>query len=193
MAKKKAKKRRKTFVTNPARRSGRSMVASASRPPRHWKKHKVYQWNSSPSRRRKYKRNPGDSIKDIALTFGSAGAAAILGPKVVSLLPVSNLIQNLGMIGAGAALAIFGRRKQYLVGAGLGLGLAGMTRAVVSAIPVLAGDNEMTQDEQSAFIDATAQQMAGDEETDYLSGPLNGPLSGPLNGPLSGGLNGNFI
>jgi len=180
---KKAKKRRKSFVTNPARRAPSAVRRIL---PRNWKKHKVDQWNPGTRSRRKYRRNPGDSVKDIALTFGSAGAAAILGPKLVGMLPVSNLIQNIGMVAAGAALAFFGRRKQYLVGAGLGLGLAGLTRAVVSAVPVLAGDNEMTQDEQSAFIDATAQQMAGEEgESVYLSGPLNGPLNG--------GLNGNFI
>lgn len=119
--------------------------------------------------------------------IGGGLATSILGPKLVSKLPVSNLIQNVGMIVAGGALAWFGRKKPLAVGAGAGLVIAGASRALTNAVPMLAGENEMNQDEQTAFIDATAQQMAGEDEFDpYMNGPLSGPLAGPLSGPLAG-------
>ena len=158
MAKKRhARKRARSYATNPSKKR-------RARPPRHWKKHKVYQWN--PKARRRYRRNPGDTPKDIAILVGTGVAAAVLAPKLASKLPGSLMVKNLAMIGAGAALAFLGRRKNVLVGIGAGLIVAGATRALTNAVPALAGDYEFSGDEQQAIL----QHLAGEE----LSGPMAG-------------------
>ena len=178
MAKKRhARKRARSYATNPPSKRRKA------RPTRHWKKHKVYQWN--PKARRRYRRNPGDTPKDIAILVGTGVAAAVLAPKLASKLPGSPAVKNIAMIAAGAALAFLGRRKNVLVGIGAGLVVAGATRAITNQFPQLVGDNEFSGDEQQAIL----QHLAGDE----LSGPMAGPMEGDymdgddfLNGPMEG-------
>lgn len=183
MAKKKKHHRaKKTYVTNPSVRSGRSVVASAAKPPHNWKRKKVYKWNAP----RKYRKNPSESPKDIAIMVGSAVATGIAAPKLISKLPGSNLVKNLGMIGGGLAMAYFGRKKSYVLGPGIGLIYAGASRAIINQFPTLAGDNEMSQDDAENLM----MQLANQDE---LAGPLAGHLAGPLAGPMYGNLNNNMI
>jgi len=173
MKKRKAttRKARKSYVSNPAKKRSRRRYKSNPGKP--------------VSRRRRYKRNPGDTPKDIAILAGSAIVAAVAGPKLAGMAPVSPLIANLAMIGAGGAPAYLGRRQTAAVGAGIGLAMAGATRALLNQFPALAGDEELTQEEQSQLLEqlSASEDIYGNEQ---LSGPLAGPLAGPLSGSLSG-------
>jgi len=167
-AKKSRKAARKSYVSNPAKK--RSRRRYKSNPGR-------------PASRRRYRKNPGDSTKDIAILGGSALVAAVAGPKLVGMAPIPVLMQNLAMIGAGAALAIIGRRKTAAVGAGIGLAMAGARRALLNEFPMLAGDEELTQEEQGQLIE---QLSASSDFDEYGNETMSGPLSGPLSGALSG-------
>lgn len=183
-----AKKKRK----NPRRRHHVAKKSYTTNPRRRRHHHAAAKVN--PSRRRRYHRNPGDTPKEIAIGIGASLATAIAGPKLASKLPGSPLVKNIAMGVLGLALAWFGRKKSYLVGAGTGLVIAAGTRALTSAVPMLAGDNEMTQDEQHAFMAQLSGPMAGpmegeDLEGSYFAGPMEGEdldgedLEGEFNNP----------
>jgi len=170
MKKRKAttRKARKSYVSNPAKKRSRRRYKSNPGKP--------------VSRRRRYKRNPGDTPRDIAILAGSAIVAAVAGPKLAGMAPVSPLIANLAMIGAGGALAYLGRRKTAAVGAGIGLAMAGATRALLNQFPTLAGDEELTQEEQAQLIEQLSANEAG-SANEIFSAPFPGPLPVPLPAP----------
>ena len=166
---------RKSFVTNPAPRRRRRA--------RH---HKVH---ANPSRRRRrYRKNP-ESPMELGITLGVGALAAIAANKLASKLPFSNMIKNIALIALGGGLAYIGRKKPMLMGAGAGIFIAGATRAVVNAVPALAGDYELTGDEQQGYIQAVSGAVAGasmDGEFD-MSGDehdgFNGAVAGDFNSP----------
>ena len=169
--------RKHTAVANPSRRRRRA--------------HR----NPAPSarRRRRAHRNPAESFKDIAIMVGTGTATAILGPKLVSKLPGSLMVHNIGMIAAGLALAFVGRKKSVLVGAGAGLIVAGATRAITNAVPALAGDYEFNGEEQQAILShLQGDEFNGPMDGDEFNGPMdgdefNGPMDGDeFNGPMDG-------
>ena len=191
-ARRATKSRRHTFATNPA-------TAPRRRRRRH---HAGAKFHTNPSRRRKsYRRNPGDSPKDIAILVGSGLIASILVPKLLSKVgnPLDTKItmaKNVGMIVAGAAIAYLGHKKNALVGVGMGLVVAGASRAILNVVPQLAGDNEFNGDEQSAILQhmAGSSELSGPMDGDELSGPMDGDdfLNGPMNGDeYAGELDGN--
>ena len=159
-------RKRNSYATNPSRPAKRRR-----------RRHHAVSFKTNPRRRRSYRRNPGDSPKDIFIMIGAGLAAAIAAPKLVSKLPGSLMVKNLGMILAGVAVALLGRKKNVLVGVGAGLVVAGATRAITNAIPMLAGDDEFNGDEQKAIL----ENLSSNE----LNGPMNGPMDGDdfLNGP----------
>lgn len=171
MKKKKARKNRKTFITNPApapRRRRRRRAAAAS---------------AAPKRRRKYRRNPslfgGDSM---ALIMGGVGlvGGAVGVPKLVSILPVSNTLKNIGTAAAGAAVALFHpmitkKRVPLVTGIGAGMFAAGAAAELKNRVPLLAGAGEYTQNEMDdiSFHLAGAAALEGEADENYNA--LNGP------------------
>lgn len=171
-------KPRKSYITNPAkprrRRRRRAAVAVAT------------------TRRRRYRRNPslfgGDFME---MVMGGAGlvGGAVAVPKLVSILPGSNTLKNIGTAAAGAAVALFHpmitrKRVPLLTGLGAGMVAAGAAAEIKNRVPMLAGSGEYTQNEQadiSAYL-AGAAELEGEGEGDY-SNALNGPAV--LNGPAS--------
>lgn len=171
------------FVANPAPRRRRR------KPPHNWKRGKAYSWNP---RRRSFRRNPGlgkfmAPVVDVLAGLGGA----IGGAKIISILPVSMLVQNLTMITVGLLTMVFGRKWTPVKYGGFGLALAGGTRQVLNMVPMLAGENELTQDQAYALLGALAEdgsEMEG--EGDYTDAELvSGPMNGPMNGPLDGEMN----
>ena len=170
MKKKKARKNRKTFITNPApaapRRRRRRRKATAAAP-----------------RRRKYRRNPslfgGDSM---AMLMGGVGlvGGAVGVPKLVSILPVSNTVKNLGTAAAGAAVALLHpmitkKRVPLITGIGAGMFAAGAAAELKNRVPMLAGAGEYNQNEMAeiSYHLAGAAALEGEEETSFNA--LNGP------------------
>ena len=142
MARKTKKKHsRKSYVHNPRKASRR----------------RSYKSNPSRSRRR-YKRNPSESVMEIVQLVGGGAAGAIVGAKAINFIPVSPILKNAAMVLAGSALAFFGRKNHLAVGAGIGLASAGAYRLVVNAVPVLAGDDELTPEEQANLIAVSAKR-----------------------------------
>ena len=127
---------------------------------------------------------------DTALPLLVGIASAIVGNKAASKIPGSPLIRNLVLLGGGVALAIFFRRKPVIAGAGAGLAITGGVRMVTNAVPSLAGDDELTGDEQYAYSQGVQSAMAGEMDGDMDGDELYGPLAGPLNGPFAGAFNG---
>lgn len=168
MKKKRSHKAKKTYVTNPAKRSRR----------------RSYKANPAKRSRRHYKRNPSSDIKDLGITIGTAAAGAIIGPKLFSKLPLSPMLSNLAMAAVGAGVAYVGRRKPVLMGLGAGLAIAGISRAAVNAVPMLAGDGEMTPEQSAAVLaelTASAPEYSGESE-ETLSGSFNGSFNGSFEG-----------
>ena len=170
MRKKKARKNRKTFITNPApaprRRRRRKATAAAA-----------------PRRRRKYRRNPslfgGDSMAMIMGGVGLVGGAVGV-PKLVSILPVSNTLKNIGTATAGAAVALFHpmitkKRVPLITGIGAGMFAAGAAAELKNRVPLLAGAGEYTQNEMDdiSFHLAGAAALEGEADENYNA--LNGP------------------
>lgn len=167
--KKARKKSRKSYVTNPApkprRRRRRAAVAAAPR-------------------RRRYRRNPsllaGNAMDMILGGVGLLGGVVVV-PKLVSKVPGSNTVKNLGTAAAGAAVALFHpmitkKRITALTGLGAGMFAAGAAAELKNRVPMLAGAGEYTQnemDEVSRHLAGAAALEGDGEEIDYNA--LNGP------------------
>lgn len=150
------KAKRRSYVTNPRRRSSTKKV----------------------SRRRKYRRNPGSPIVEVVKDVGIGVASALAVSKVSSMIPIKNdKMKNAVLAGAGVLLAIAGRKNNALKFVGLGSAILFGTRAAVSFVPKLAGDDELTPAEQMAILEYAAQ-MNGEydeyEDADILEGVLDG-------------------
>ncbi len=169
MKKKKAKKTaRRSYVSNPAKKRSRRRS-----------------YKSAPAKRsrRRYRSNPADSLKDIGALVGAGALSAVFGAKAFSKLPISPMLQNLGLMLAGAALAVFGRKKHSaIVGAGAGLVFAGASRLIVNKVPQLAGDMELSPDEQAAVLTELAPEVEEYEPT------VNGGFDGGFNGSFAGAM-----
>lgn len=129
------------------------------------------------ARKLRYRRNPSSFMMDSAALLGGGVAGAVAVPKLVSMIPVgTNLIKNLGMVALGSALTYMSFKKRSYLGLGVGMGtaVAGATRAITNAVPMLAGDGEYTQDEQEAI---TSDLMGDDGEFDYNPEYLNAPAA----------------
>ncbi len=170
MKRKKAKKARKSYVSNPAKKTSRRRRRSAPKAARS---------------RRRYRSNPADSIKDVGALVAAGAVSAVVGAKAFSKLPISPMLQNIGMVLAGAAVAILGRKKHAaFVGAGAGLVMAGASRLILNKIPQLAGEMELSPDEQAAVLVELAPEATEEEEVS-----LNGGFNGGFNGSFAGGMN----
>lgn len=160
--KKRATKKRRSFISNPRKRR-----ATPKRRAR---------------RRSSYRRNPGKGpIMDVAmLGLGTIGGALAI-PRAVALIPKANsMVKNIIGVVASGALAVFGRKSKIALGAGLGgVAMCGKN-LVTNAIPALNGD-ELTQDE--------AETLAMEYASEELDGPLDAPLDAPLEGALNGDMN----
>lgn len=171
MAKRKAKKR-KSYVSNPApKRRRRATVKTVSR-------------------RRSYRKNP-EGITETAKILGAGIGAAVVANKAAQFIPGNNLIKNLVLTLAGGTAAYFGRRNPLILGAGAGLAIIGASNAIKTAVPMLAGENELTQDEQAEAIAAlqnSPELLGAPLEGEYFGAPLSGeyfsaPLQGDMNTP----------
>ena len=123
------------------------------------------------------------------LTLGVSVVSAVGANKIASKLPFSAMVQNLGLVLLGGTLSYVGRKKPLLLGVGAGMVIAGATRAVTNTIPALAGDYELTGDEQRGYINYATTQLAGavaggagDFSGDDHDG-FNGAVSGEFNTP----------
>lgn len=183
----KRRKTRKSYVSNPKRRAvkrrRRAPVAKLRRK----------------TRRRSYRKNPSLPIVEGMSLLGTAILAGVAGSKLTGLIPFgSAMVKNIGLALAGAMIAVVGYRKPLVLGAGAGLVVVGGTRALTSAVPLLAGDDDLTAEEQKELVDMAAASYSPelDEiEQGNLSGVipdvsnLNGPMmGGTLDGALSGPL-----
>lgn len=165
MKRKKKKAARKSYVSNPAKKRSRRRAKVATR-----------------RSRRRYRSNPADSIKDVGILAGSGVLSAVAGAKLFSKLPISSMLQNVGMIAAGLALAILGRKKHTaFVGAGAGLVFAGGSRLLVNKVPQLAGEMELSTDDQAAIL----TELAPDVEAEEMEGSFNGGFAGSFNGGMN--------
>lgn len=162
--KKKSHKARKTYAHNPAPKKAK----------------RRYKHNPAKHRsRRRYRSNPGSmDIKEIGIGVLSGAAGAILGPKVFTKLPVSPMIANAALLAVGAGLAYIGRKKPALLGLGSGMAISGISRMVVNAVPMLAGEGEMSPDQSSAVL-AT---LATVPESEEVAGPFQGSFQGSFQG-----------
>ena len=93
-------RKRHSYSTNPSRPAKRRR-----------RRHHAVSFKTNPRRRRSYRRNPGDSPKDIFIMIGAGLAAAIAAPKLVSKMPGSLMVKNLAMILAGVALLYLAASK----------------------------------------------------------------------------------
>lgn len=173
MSRKKTTKKRKSYVANPAPRRRRRAAAKSA----------------APRRRRSYRKNP-ESLKDTGLMLAAGVGSAVVAGKLAKFVPGSNLVKNLVLVAAGGATAYLGRRNPLLVGAGAGLAIVGASNAIKSAVPALAGELELTQDEQAEAIAALSndQLLGAPLEGEYFGAPLAGeyfgaPLQGDMNTP----------
>lgn len=162
MKRKKTKKARKSYVSNPAKkRTHRRAKVTAKRS------------------RRRYRSNPADTIKDVGILAGAGVVSAVAGAKLFSKLPISSVLQNVAMLAAGLALAVFGRKKHAaFVGAGAGLAIAGGSRLLVNKVPQLAGEMELSPDDQAAIL----TELAPETETEELDSSFNGGFNGSFSG-----------
>jgi hypothetical protein len=168
-------RRRHSYVTNPAPRR------------RHRAHHRA---RTNPARRHhRYRRRNPESPMELFLTLGVSVVSAVGANKIASKLPFSAMVQNLGLVAIGGALSYIGRKKPLLLGIGSGMVIAGATRAVTNTIPALAGDYELTGDEQRGYINYATTQLAGavaggtgDFSGDDHDG-FNGAVSGEFNTP----------
>jgi len=172
MAKAKRKGRRnkaRSYISNPAPKKKTARRRKNSISPVHFAR--------VAARKLRYHRNPSSFMMDSAALLGGGVAGAVAVPKLVSMIPVgTNLIKNLGMVALGSALTYMSFKKRSYLGLGVGMGtaVAGATRAITNAVPMLAGEGEYTQDEQEAI---TYDLIGDDGELDYNPEYLNAPAA----------------
>jgi len=155
----KARRRRRSYVTNPAPMA---------------------------RRRRSYRRNPsilGGAGEIAKLGLGAVGGALII-PRAVQFAPVeSSTVKNIVGVVAGGALAYFGRRNQLALGAGLGGAAVCARNLVTNMVPMLAGD-DFTQDEAESLAAEYAEDMGAD-----MGAEMGAEMSGSMSfngGAMSG-------
>lgn len=176
-----AHSRARSFVANPAPRKKRRARRMAS-----------FIGAFKRRARRAFRSNPSLPIVPTLVGLGAGTAAGVVGSKLMSKLPVSALIQNLIMLAVGGGAMVLGRRKPAVFAAGLGLGAVAGFKLVTNAVPMLAGDNELNQDEQQAVLSTMAgeyDEMAGEfDDIELVNGPImNGPI---MNGESVFSMNG---
>lgn len=182
MKRKKKNSRRKShrrtpsvaYVANPARKKPRRKARAKSMP-----------WAAP--RRKSYRKNPGfGKYLHPVIKLGLGAGVGLGGGKLISMLPISALMQNLSMIFAGLAMMVFGSKYSVTKYGGFGLALVGGTRQVLNMVPALAGENELTQDQQLALLGAMSEdsELMGEDgftDAEIVSGPFAGPLNGENN------------
>jgi hypothetical protein len=161
------------YVANPARKKTRRKARAKSMP-----------WAAP--RRKSYRKNPGFSkYLQPVIKLGIGGAVGLGGGKLISMLPISALMQNISMVAAGILMMVFGQKYSVAKYGGFGLALVGGTRQILNMVPALAGDNELTQDQQLALLGAMSEdpELMGADYTDaeLVNGPMNGPMNGESN------------
>lgn len=162
MAKKKAKRkarkaaprRRRAYVTNPAPMA---------------------------RRRRKYRRNPGLPVTAMLIQALAGAAGAIGAPKLADLLPIPGQLKSAVVIALGAGAFIFSRKMPAIQAAGFGAMVIGARNLAVNAVPMLAGDEELTADEMQALL-----EFQGNEDYLYTPNSMGAPLGAPLGAALAG-------
>ncbi len=179
--KKKNKSRRHSFVANPRKAHSRR-AAAPHKTKRHGKKRSFL----GAFKRRSYRKNPGNLFAQLGLGLGVGILGGIAGAKAVSFIPVRALFQSLILAAAGVAIAVFGRKRPLLLGAGSGMAIVGGYKAAVSAVPLLAGDNELTGDEQEALLDEMAGDYVEGLDEQELAGTMSGTMQGTMNGTMQG-------
>lgn len=182
------KKKKKTHSRRKSsRRSPVAFVANPS-PRKRRRAHKAPIFKAA--RRRSYRKNPGmGKYITPLLNLGIGGGIGVGGGKLFSMLPISALFQNLSMVAVGVAMMIFGQKYRVAKYGGFGLALVGGTRQVLNMVPSLAGDMELTQDQQQALLGAMSEdsELMGDDYTDaeIINGPFAGPMAGDASNPFN--------
>jgi len=178
--KKKNKSRRHSFVANPRKATRRASTSHKKK--RHAKRRSFL----GAFKRRSYRKNPGNLFAQLGLGLGVGILGGIAGAKAVSFIPVRALFQNLILAAAGVAIAVFGRKRPLLLGAGSGMAIVGGYKAAISAVPLLAGDNELTGEEQEALLDEMAGDYVEGMEEQELAGTMSGTMQGTMSGTMQG-------
>lgn len=148
------------------------------------------------TRRRSYRRNPGlDIVTPVTMAAGAV-AGAVLGGKASGFIPIeSTLVKNLALVGMGVAAAMLGKKYPAVQAAGVGMAALGGYRAITNAVPVLAGEDDYTQEESESLAASLLGQnvVMGENllmgESMVMGAPLMGaPISqNPYNpGPFMG-------
>jgi len=154
-ARKAAPRRRRAYVSNPAPRA---------------------------RARRRYRRNPGLPIAALAIQALSGAAGAIAVPKIADFLPIPAAMKNAAVVALGALAFVFARKMPAVQAAGFGAMVVGGRSLIVGAVPMLAGDDELTPDEIAALVEfqGDLSYSANNQFNDPLMGaPLMGaPLAG---------------
>lgn len=182
--------RKRSYVSNPKRRPRRRTRRTRRAPVAELRRR---------TRRRSYRKNPSLPVVEGMTLLGTAILAGVAGAKVTGMIPFgSAMMKNVGLALAGALVAIMGYRKPLVLGAGAGMVVVGGTRALTSAVPMLAGDDDLTADEQKELVDMAAATYSPELEAIEQGGlagvvpdvsSLNGPvMGGTLDGALSGPL-----
>ena len=120
------------------------------------------------------------SFKDAAFAVAGAGAGGIGGAFVVSKIPatIPTAASN-GIVAAlGAVVAAFGmkKRNRVIMGAGLGMGAVGVRGLVASAVPTMAGYNDVP-----TYIPQLSAPFAG-----CMGAPIAAPGGEVMAAPFDG-------
>ena len=120
------------------------------------------------------------SFKDAAFAVAGAGAGGIGGAFVVSKIPatIPTAASN-GIVAAlGAVVAAFGMKKhnRVIMGAGLGMGAVGVRGLVASAVPTMAGYNDVP-----TYIPQLSAPFAG-----CMGAPIAAPGGEVMAAPFDG-------
>jgi hypothetical protein len=148
------------------------------------RRRRAYVSNPAPvaRRRRKYRRNPGLPVASMLIQAAAGAAGAIGAPKLADLLPIPAALISAAVIALGAGAFMFARKMPAVQAAGFGAMVIGVRNLAVNAVPMLAGDEELTADEIQALI-----EFQGGED-DYLTphSSMGAPLGAPLGAALAG-------
>lgn len=160
-----AKKKKRSYVSNPSKAPKRDMFHAAKR--------NVQRASAAGRVLRSYRRNPSNLLMDTGMLVLGAGVGAVVGTKACSFIPVENTyVKNGAQIALGSALAFYGYKKKnnLIMGAGVGCAGAGVARMATNALPMLAGEGEYSQDEMLGI----AAELEGeyDESASALAAPV---------------------
>jgi hypothetical protein len=103
----------------------------------------------------------------------------------VAIKSIQAKLNSVNQFSGGRVMMVFGQKYSVAKYGGFGLALVGGTRQILNMVPALAGDDELTQDQQLALLGAMSEdpELMGADYTDaeLVNGPMNGPMNGESN------------